>query len=84
MESSSDQLSLQGPPGKRRRVALACDVCRTRKSRVGRASEDPRAAKTSPPTDAAVPSVMVSGPSVACAKTWGSNVPIPLLSLPQM
>ncbi|KAH1976469.1 hypothetical protein KXW88_008978 [Aspergillus fumigatus] len=33
METPSDQLSLQGPPGKRRRVALACDVCRTRKSR---------------------------------------------------
>ncbi|GFF96416.1 transcriptional activator protein acu-15 [Aspergillus udagawae] len=33
MEPPSDQLSLQGPPGKRRRVALACDVCRTRKSR---------------------------------------------------
>ncbi|RHZ58559.1 hypothetical protein CDV55_105521 [Aspergillus turcosus] len=34
MEPLSDQLSLQGqPPGKRRRVALACDVCRTRKSR---------------------------------------------------
>ncbi|GKZ27604.1 hypothetical protein AbraCBS73388_005129 [Aspergillus brasiliensis] len=33
MEPPSDPLSLQGPPGKRRRVALACDVCRTRKSR---------------------------------------------------
>ncbi|KAF7128505.1 hypothetical protein CNMCM5793_003293 [Aspergillus hiratsukae] len=33
MEPPSDRLSVQGPPGKRRRVALACDVCRTRKSR---------------------------------------------------
>ncbi|KAF7627707.1 C6 transcription factor [Aspergillus flavus] len=33
MELPSDQATLQGPPSKRRRVALACDICRTRKSR---------------------------------------------------
>ncbi|KAJ5981588.1 hypothetical protein N7522_013572 [Penicillium canescens] len=36
MEPPSNKPTLQGPSGKRRRVALACEVCRTRKSKVDR------------------------------------------------
>jgi hypothetical protein len=81
----SDQTSENiDPPSKRRRVALACSVCRARKSRVGIVTPE---RKPSPPlcivSDLAC-SVMARDRSVPYALSLGLSVAINSLPHPQM
>src|SRR6266705_3006459 len=74
-----DSSEVADPPNKRRRIALACSACRTRKSRVS-ATFEPRRASPCPCGDyeRRVKLILSSATGrdrvVLSAQTWVSNV----------